>query len=230
MRVGGSARHARCWPAWSVALALGLASCSADSSATADGLGAAPGSWADPFADAVVSFTPGPFAGFGAQDMPDIVLGPPRGGGASGGSMHVVSLGERGEIVLRFDDIAAIDGPGPDLLIFENAFVGWPETGEVAVSDDGVDWLPFPCEATNAADGFPGCAGVAAVHAHDDKPDIDPTDPTVAGGDTFDLAAVGATTARFVRIRDTGTNDYAGNTGGFDLDAVALIHGAPVGP
>jgi len=184
----------------------------------------------DPFADEVVSFTPGPNAGFGAEKLPDIVLGPPRGSGANAGSLHVVSLGDGGEIVLGFDDIVVVDGPGPDLLVFENAFEGWAETGQIAVSEDGVDWLSFPCEATNTADGYPGCAGVHPVHAHADDPSIDATDPTSAGGDAFDLADIGATLARYVRIRDTGTNDYAGNSGGFDLDAVAVVNGAPADP
>ena len=51
---------------------------------------------ADPFADRVVSFDPGEFAGFGQDDMPDIALGAPEGGGAIG-SLDVVSLGREGE-------------------------------------------------------------------------------------------------------------------------------------
>ncbi|RYZ33379.1 MAG: cell surface protein, partial [Myxococcaceae bacterium] len=43
--------------------------------------------------------------------------------------------------------------------------------------------------------------------------------------DGFDLAAVGLTRARFVRIRDSGANGYAGTSGGFDLDAVAVVNG-----
>jgi hypothetical protein len=67
----------------------------------------------DAFADQVVSFTPGEFAGFGQDKLPYIVLGPPNGRGASAGSSDVVSLGKLGEIVLGFDDVGLVDGDGP---------------------------------------------------------------------------------------------------------------------
>ena len=54
--------------------------------------------------------------------MPDIVLGPPVGGGALAGSLDVVSLGFSGEIVLCFEPNAIVDGPGADFIVFENAF------------------------------------------------------------------------------------------------------------
>ena len=47
-------------------------------------------------------------------------------------------------------------------------------------------------------------------------------------GDAFDLADLGLSRARYIRIQDTGSNDYAGLTGGFDLDAVAIVNGAPI--
>ena len=50
------------------------------------------------------------------------------------------------------------------------------------------------------------------------------TDPNDAGGDGFDLAALGVTQARFVRIRDSGKNRYGPPSGGFDLDAIAIVH------
>ncbi len=46
----------------------------------------------------------------------------------------------------------------------------------------------------------------------------------LAGGDAFDLAELGLSTARFVRIIDSGTSDYTGTSGGFDLDALAVVH------
>lgn len=178
----------------------------------------------DPFADELVSFEPGPFAGFGQDALPDVVLGAPIGGGQRG-SLDVVSLGEGGSIVLGFDE-TIVDGPGIDLLVFENAFVGWPETGEVAVSEDGETWVPFPCDALDREGGFPGCAGVNNVWSTPDN-GIDPTDPEAAGGDAFDLADVGVARARFVRITDTGANAYEATNGGFDLDAVAIVNGEP---
>ncbi len=181
----------------------------------------------DPFADSVVTFTPGPQAGFGASAMPDIVLGPPRGSGEQAGGVHVVSLGRGGTIVVAFDDVGVVDGPGDDLLVFENPFVGWIETGEVSVSEDGQNWHTWPCVADAAEPKTSGCAGVAPVLAHDDSAAL-ASSPELAGGDAFDLADVGLARARFVRITDTGTNTYEGNSGGFDLDAVAVRNGEPL--
>ncbi len=178
----------------------------------------------DPFADEVVSFDPGEFAGFGEAGFPDVVLGPPEGGGDASGSTDVLTLGQEGEIVLAFTDMVAVDGPGVDLLVFENPFGGYYETGQVAVSDDGVQWFDFPCDAEDTEGLYPGCAGVGSVYSSTAS-GIDPTDPATAGGDGFDLADVGLATARYVRVRDTGTNLYGGDTGGFDLDAVAIVNG-----
>ncbi len=177
----------------------------------------------DAFADRVVSFTPGMGAGFGQSKLPGVVLGPPQGGGDGLGSYDVVSLGNGGEIILALDDLWLTDGPGVDLLVFENAFVGYPETGVVAVSADGVMWHEWPCAADDADGGFPGCAGVRPVYASSES-GISATDPAVSGGDGFDLLALGVTTARFVRIRDTGENSYGPPGGGFDLDAIAVVH------
>ncbi|SEU14742.1 cell surface protein [Stigmatella erecta] len=183
----------------------------------------------NPFADRVVSFQPGANAGFGQDLYPGVVLGPPRGEGSSAGSLDVLSLGRQGVIVLEFTDLAVVDGPGVDLIVFENAFTRFPETGVVAVSDDGATWSEFPCDATNRPGGFPGCAGVKPVFSHPDN-GISPTDPSVAGGDGFDLATLGVSRARFVRIRDSGANGYSGTSGGFDLDAVAVVNGVSLGP
>jgi len=176
----------------------------------------------DPYADAVVSYTPGEGAGFGQDGFPDIVLGSPQGHAAGAPSMHVLSLGKEGVIVLSFDDYTLVDGPGVDLTVFENPFPGWTEPGFVAVSDDGETWFEWSCDPV--AEGQPGCAGVNLVLAGPDD-GTDPTDPTVSGGDQYDLAAIGVSSARYVRIRDTGTNTYDGDAGGFDLDAVVVIHG-----
>jgi hypothetical protein len=101
----------------------------------------------------------------------------------------------------------------------------------VLASADGIDWRAFPCDPVH--DDPPlGCAGVARVLAGPDN-DIDPTDPASAGGDAFDLADVGLTSARYVRLLDVGVAYYGARTwcggggGGFDLDAVAVVHGAP---
>jgi hypothetical protein len=178
----------------------------------------------DPFADAVVSFEPGDSAGYGQDGLPEVVLGSPEGGGADAGSSDVLSLGEGGVIVLQFTDMGLVDGDGPDLLVFENAFTGWLETGVVAVSEDGETWHEWPCADDDADGGYPGCAGTQPVYANSDN-GIDPTDPAEAGGDAFDLADLGLARARFVRIRDSGANPYSGESGGFDLDAIAVENG-----
>ncbi len=141
----------------------------------------------DPFADVLVSFSPGEGGGFGQEQLPDIVLGPPEGAGENGGSTHVVSLGLGGEIVMEFTDITAVDGPGADLLVFENAFVGWIETGYVAASADGVEWHEWPCDPDDADGGFPGCAGVSPVLANPAN-ELDPTVVDEAGGDAAPVA------------------------------------------
>ena len=76
-----------------------------------------------PFADRVVSFMPGPGAGYGEKKFPDVVLGPPKGGGKLKAGIDVLSLGDGGSIVLEFVDNEVFDGEGADLLIFENPFL-----------------------------------------------------------------------------------------------------------
>ncbi|MFT7518803.1 MAG: hypothetical protein ACI9MC_000935 [Kiritimatiellia bacterium] len=176
----------------------------------------------EPFADRVVSFTPGPSAGFGQQWMPTVVLGPPQGAGDASGSFDVLSLGQGGSIVLEFIDYIVVDEPGPDFIVFENTFVGWREYGEVEVSADGQTWHSFGC--AHSGEDRTGCAGHNPVYSHPDN-DIDPTDPSISGGDPFDLAELGVDVARFVRITDAEVNSYEGVSGGFDLDALAIVNG-----
>jgi hypothetical protein len=183
------------------------------------------------YASGVESFTPGTSAGYNQDKMPGIVLGPPQGKGTDAGSLDVVSLGAAGEIVLAFGDLGIVDGPGPDLVVFENAF--WPgsdpvqvfaELGEVSVSEDGETWQTFPCDSVGDGEGhYPGCAGVTPTLAYDAELLV-PIDPALSGGDAFDLADVGVKRARFVKIRDLETLPPGGISTGFDLDAVGVIH------
>lgn len=186
---------------------------------------------ADRFVTHVVSFTPGPCAGFGQSAMPDVVFGPPHGAGDAQGGYDVVSLGVGGEIVLGFDD-AIVDGVGDDFVVFENAFFAGgnstrvaADLGEVAVSDDGATWTAFPCTATTYP--FGACAGWHPVYSSPEN-GISPVAPE-AGGDRYDLAAIGVARARFVRIRDMRSNDDcpAGapvKNYGFDLDAIVSVN------
>ncbi len=187
---------------------------------------------ADPWLDAVVAFAPGESAGFGAEALPRVIRRAPRGGGLLQGSTDVVSLGDGGSISLAFRDNLVFDGPGDDLVIFENAFhVGseggpiFTELAFVEVSDDNRVWHRFPFDALSGE----GLAGASAVLASREN-GIDPLGPN-AGGDRFDIAAVGLSFVRFVRIvdgggelDDVGNRTPSGNKGGFDLDAAGAIH------
>lgn len=193
--------------------------------------GASFGATTSVYASGVESFTPGTSAGYNQDKLPGIVLGPPVGKGNDAGSLDVVSLGAAGEIVLAFGDFGIVDGPGPDLIVFENAF--WPsgdasavfaELGEVSVSEDGETWETFPCDTEGDGEGnFPGCAGVTPTLVYDAEQLI-PLAPALSGGDAFDLADLGLKRARFVKIRDLETLPPGGTSTGFDLDAVGVIH------
>jgi hypothetical protein len=197
------------------------------------------------FVTGIVTFTPTDCAGFGSQDKPGIVEGPPVGGGTTHGSIDVLSFGSGGSIVVSFAPNAIVDGPGDDFIVFENPFwIGgdssrvYAEPGEVSVSDDGTTWHTFPCNPTfdpGASDGtgtappYGACAGWRVVYSTPQN-GISPFDSTVSGGDPFDLAQVGLKHARYVRIVDR-TDEVcpeAGaskpDTNGFDLDAVAIVH------
>jgi hypothetical protein len=173
----------------------------------------------------VIDFQPGPAA---AGDV-SRALGPPKGAGDTQGSLDVVTLGNGGSITLGFEPSSLVDGPGLDFIVFENAFfiAGDPsqvfaELASVEVSDDGQTFSAFPCTAT--APPYGGCAGWHPVYANPDQNTIDPTDPSVAGGDGFDLAELGLAAARFVRVTDRV--DLTGTAGLFDLDAVSIVHAA----
>ena len=183
-----------------------------------------------PYATEVVSFEPGEGAGFGADEMPDVVLGPPDGRGTTSASLDVVSLGDGGEIVVAFGEREIVDGDGDDFVVFENPF--WPagdaeqvyaELGEVAVSRDGEQWHSFSCDfGVDDPPPYEGCAGWTPTLDFD-ADEVNPLDLEKTGGDGFDLADVGLERARYVRIRDLwGIGEEP--VRGFDLDAVGLIN------
>ena len=214
-------------------LGFGLSACSDTQGDQGSGGGGAGGNgadWpcknADRFASRVVEVSFGDGQKFGQDQFPDNILGGPRGRGPNQGSLDVVSLGDGGSIVLGFSGAVIVNGPGPDLLVFENPFfIGGDEAnplaelGRVAVSDDGETWFEFPCSASSYPYG--SCAGWHPVLANVDDADAEPFDPAKAGGDPFDLADVGLEQARFVRIVDVEGDDAA-----FDLDAIAIVHAA----
>lgn len=185
-----------------------------------------------PFIDRVVMFQRGSGGGSGEDKLPDIVLGPPQGGGKLKAGRDVLSLGEGGSITVEFVDNEVVDGKGPDFIVFENPFLAAPgddpdfgffELAKVEVSFDGETWTEFPYDTGSRK----GCAGHHPVLANAEKNEIDPTDPKVAGGDAFDLKEIGVKIVRFVRITDV--QSFGGDEGatGFDLDAVAAVHSRP---
>lgn len=175
------------------------------------------------FVTEVVELAYGPGQDFGRAGMPDIVYGPPMGGGDAQGSLDVVSLGNGGVIAVAFAGNAIVDGPGADFVVFENPFETaggfFAELATVEVSLDGQTWHAFPCDAVRAPYG--ACAGHTPVWLAGDDAAFD---PVTSGGDAFDLADVGVPSARYVRITDRP--DLDGLDGVFDLDAVGIVHAA----
>ncbi len=185
-----------------------------------------------PYASEVVAFTPGAQAGYGQDGLPEVALGPPASGPPSVGSLDVVSLGIGGEIILSFGDREVLDGPGPDLIVWENAFWAggdpdkpFAELGEVSVSSDGHEWHTFACDPDALSVFDEGCAGWRPRLTFDPC-EVLPLDPDRVGGDTFDLADLGLSTIRYVRIRDL-SGQGAAPSAGFDLDAVGAVTLSP---
>jgi len=180
---------------------------------------------ADPWADSVVAFIPGPGAGFGQEYFPQNVLGPPDTSATpivpSSSPQELLALGYAGSIILEFSDNVIVDLPGVDFTVFENPFwIGgnpenpFVEAGIVAISADGINWIEFPYDTAT----YEGLAGVTPTNGW-----ADPTDPGVSGGDSFDLFDLGLDTVRFVRVTDAG--DRVPDLGpSFDLDAIVAVH------
>lgn len=188
----------------------------------------------DAFIQQIVSVSFGEGTGFGLADLTFWLLGPPYGGGRFVGSTDVVSLGNGGEIVFGFPKYFPIDGEGADFIVFENPFYPrgsntlFSEPGIVGVSQDGIRFIDFPYELNPP---YPGCAGTHVIFANPDLNNINPRDPSVAGGDPFDLRDVGLNYVQFIRIRDSNLNlggraSIDTRRAGFDLDAIAIVHGA----
>ncbi len=158
-----------------------------------------------PYAVSIASLVPGP----NASGDPMIMLGAPDGGGPYDGSMDVYQLGLGGEVILEPGQ-RIWDGPGTDLVVYENPFLTfagtqqetWVEALSVEVSTNGIDWVPFPTEYTGPVGPFGlfqavpmhryrGFAGVSPASAKDDPTAgeyVEPSDVVLGGGDVFDLA------------------------------------------
>ncbi len=208
------------------------------------------------FATNVVNFTQGTGGG---TFVPTNALGGPTGAGLTNGSLDVCSLGVGGSLTLGFDVLIA-NGPGADFAMFENAFTfggeSFSEVAFVEVSSNGVDFARFSTRYAGPSAGLPGftapfgtysgLTGFMPILANVLTNSIDPFDPTVGGGEGFDLSAlstdplvvgglVNLNAIQHVRIVDvphaTASDsfgnvifDNSGATGTADVDAVAVIN------
>ncbi len=201
----------------------------------------------------VTSFLPGP-QNIAEPDSPPASFGGPANAlGPLDGAL--VSLGERGQITIGFQ-FPIMDGPGTDLVVFENPFsfmdqgetFVFAELGFVEVSTDGVIFARFPTASPLQGpigdfgvvpellvDQFQGLAG---LHVGGDPFDF----ADLAGVPVVQSGLVDLGDIRFVRIRDVigdGSEfDGLGNpifdpwpsdfpSSGFDLDAVQAAHPVP---
>ncbi len=211
---------------------LVLAACAEDST----GVGEPP-----PWADVVLSAPGASDAAFGD---PSLATNGARGAGWTEGSFDVYALDvavEGDTLALGWSGRRVVDGPGPDLVVFENAFAlpdgsRFMDPTQVEVSADGATWAAFAGsfvgdpEDPTLPEAWAGFAGVTPTLLHLDDNPVDPFDTEAAGGDAFDLAdlpdgsvrdAVLADGIVAVRLGAAGEDfprDAASN--GPDIDAV----------
>ncbi|QDU86421.1 hypothetical protein Pla163_35720 [Planctomycetes bacterium Pla163] len=164
----------------------------------------APAAAQEAFATAVVDYLPGPGVLPTFAD-PATALHGPRGCGISCGALDVVTLGVGGQLTLGFD-VVIQDGPGADLIVYENPFQAdeavppgtFTEVVFVEVSSGG-PFARFPSDYGGGAGPFSpyanfgwgaydGLASAVPTLANVRTNTIDPLNPTVAGGTAFDLA------------------------------------------
>jgi hypothetical protein len=221
------------------------------------------------YATQVIATVPGADQDASFSD-PTLALGGPQGGGTTMGGTDTYNLGVGGSMTLGFDLAGQPRGitnlPGPDFTVFENPFYDGGDPTEcyaelmfVEVSSDGTDFAQFPVVSNTPGPVGPygtinpanvsGFAGVHPVLANVLTNSINPFDPTVSGGDSFDLSAlvndplvlsgkVNLSAIRYVRLQDVlgdgSLKDKNGNpiydptdTGdnGADVDAIAVING-----
>lgn len=203
---------------------------------------------------------PGITSGGGIFNLSN-VLGGPRGAGVNAGSLHVLSLGAGGSVTVGFGE-DVVDGPGADIIVFENGFVVpgttdvFSEAVYVEVSSNGADYVRFPSRYRGpvgplpqyggvAPGSYSGLAGGLPVLADVTSNTIDPLDPTVAGGEAFDLTDLASAPAVLAGVIDLSaishvrlvdvvaglSTDSMGNpifdnggNGSADVDAVGAIN------
>ncbi len=145
---------------------------------------------------------------------------------------QLLSLGMGGEIVVGIKNYKIINDDGPDFTIFENPFFNpvtkkiFAEPAKVSVSQDGVNFIEFPFNATS----LHGLAGKTPTEGKQD-----PYNPQLSGGDSYDLSDLGLDFITHIKITDVtkiienlnSENLYyqpAFILTGFDLDAIVALH------
>lgn len=186
------------------------------------------------FATAIVDYQQG---GGGGIFVPANLLGGPKGGGMTSGSLDVLSLGDGGQVTVSFD-VTITDGPGADFIVYENGFSGGPgtsvfaEVARVEVSTDGVIFARFPARYTDPAGltnwgAYTGLAGGIPGIANVLTNTIDPFDPVESGGDAFDLAELAldpAVQAGLVDLADIQYVRLLDVVSGTEFDACPNAH------
>jgi len=187
-------------------------------------------------ADSVISFSPGKGqnAGQTSEYFPLNVLGLPDTNATwdvpSSDPAQICCLGLGGTITLGFMKHPIIDKPGADFSVFENAFLMYRnkifcEPARVEISRDNIHYYQYDYDTLYLS----GCAGLTPTNGKNN-----PSDPSVSGGDHFDIGILGLDTVRYVRITDICNlilknkkhPSYSLALSGFDLDAVVAVHHA----
>lgn len=162
----------------------------------------------------------------------------------------VISLGDYGTALLVFD-IPVINGPGPDFAVFENSFGdSFLELGFVDVSSDGIRYVRFPSislTAENTQVGTFDTIDATKIHNLAGKYRMGYGTPFDLD-DLIDSTGIDLNHITHIRISDAGgcivppftTMDSQGHiindpwptpfdTGGFDFDAIGVIHNTTEG-
>lgn len=134
---------------------------------------------------------------------PALALDGVQGAGRGAGSLDVFSIDYGDHLVLGWSGRRVHDGPGVDLVVYENPFIFdggrvFMDPAIVEVSIDGEEWVAFPHDylaqdemlySSDPAD-WSGFAGVTPVFLNDATNPVDPFDTALAGGDAFDIATL----------------------------------------
>lgn len=183
-------------------------------------------------ADEVVDAPDATGEGFGD---PSRAVNGVRGGGLTAQSLDVYSISLEGHLVLGWSGRRVMDGPGVDLVVFENAFqygdgATFMDPVVVEVSSDGETWVAFPhdyvaedeARYSNRAADWRGFAGRTPVLFHEEeRAELDRFDPEEAGGDGFDLADLGLASIRYVRLSPASAHTNPDTGAPFPRDPVS---------